>query len=101
MTAHALAHERLLLVAAGNAVKPFPIRQLADDLACLCELQIDRRCAVRRNFGGPGANEVITRCTRRDRIFAGSEPAGWERVAALVVGDDRGGDGRAVLLGAD
>ena len=43
----------------------------------------------------------VARRAHRDLVFARAEPVGREAVIALVVGDDRDGDGRAFLLGVD
>jgi hypothetical protein len=101
VAAHAIEHAVLLLGRAGHALEPLRGGELGRQVAGLLQLEIGGCRLVGGDLGGALAIEVIARGADLDRIFAGLQPRRREAVAAFLVGDDGGCDGRARLLGGD
>ena len=101
VAARAVDQELLLLVGARNAVEPFRVRQRADDVPRLAELDVGLGGLAGRDGRFLGSGEDVARGADRDVVLAGRQAVGREAEIALVVAGHRNGDGRAFLLGAD
>ena len=101
VTAHAVEQRFLLLVGAGETHEPFGVRHLLGEVLGRRKLDLDAFVLSGRDVGASGIFEVVADGADAQRVLTGLKPAGREAEAALVVGRDAGGDGRADLLGAD
>ncbi len=101
VAAHAVEHGILLLRRARHALQPFGRGELARQIVRLLELEVGGDRLLGDDLRRALAVEIISGRADLDGIFAGLEPRCREAVAAFLVGDDGGCDGRARLLGGD
>ena len=98
----AVAHDLLLsLTVPGALLSHSALVSCGMTLRDLVELDVGLGVLGGRNLHRLRSVEHVADGADRDGVVAGLQPLGREAVLALVVGHDRGGDGRAVLLDAD
>ncbi len=101
VAADAIEQVLLVLLLARHADDPFGIGQLGGEVFGLAQLEVGLGLLAGSDVGRAGAVKIVAGGANLQRVMPRLQPRGREAVTALVVADDRDGDARAVLFGAD